>query len=173
MVVVAPIVLCNLCLDACNFIIVFIEIEGDGHLQWLVRQIGDIHRVWQYNVDFAGLIVVDNVPIGVVGIVLELQCHLVVGVAHAVEVVHHVFAQHAAVDDFAARRFGTVVHIIACNLNVGSVRLIVLAFKVFIFVLISLRALHVLVEEHRLGIVGMVAVIVVTLRECQPLVKVG
>ena len=164
MVLVAPIVLSNLCRDAIHFVNIFVIIEGNRHLQRLIRQIGDIHRVWQSHVVLGWLIVVNNVPVGVVGVVLKLQSHLVVGVAHTVEVVHHVFAQHAAVNYFAARWVGAVVHIIAGNLNVGSVRHIVLVFEVIINVLIWVSALQVLVEEHRFGIVGVVAVIVVTLR---------
>ena len=90
-----------------------------------VWHIGDVKRV--RNGNFRLLRLIDNVPVRVVGIVPELQCHLVVVASFGIEVARDILSKHEAVDD---RALGTVVgssvDIVALDLNVGTVGLLVL-----------------------------------------------
>ena len=96
-----------------------------GNIHALIRHIGDVKRV--RNGNFRLLRLIDNVPVRVVGIVPELQCHLVVVTSFGIEISRNILSKHEAVDDRALRAVvGSSVDIVALYLDVGTVGLLVL-----------------------------------------------
>ena len=96
-----------------------------GNIHALVRHIGDVQRV--RNGNFRLLRLIHNVPVRVVGIVTELQCHLVVVASFGIEIARNILSKHEAVDDRALRAVvGSSVDIVALYLDVGTVGLLVL-----------------------------------------------
>ena len=87
-------------------------------------------------------------PVRVVGIVLEFQRHLVVGIAFGIEVVGHIPAEHAPVDNPTTRRCGTVVDIISRHLQISAIRFVVLALKILVNMFVNTHTLHILVKEE-------------------------
>ena len=107
---------------------VCVVVYGNGDVQLLVGQIGDVHGSRNLHLEVLWLVFVHDVPVGVVGVVFELECQLIVVVTFGIEVVGNILAKHKSVDNRSLRAVVlSAVNVVPLHLDIRAVRLIVFA----------------------------------------------
>ena len=175
MVVIAPVVADNLGRDLRDLRDVFVVIDRQRNRQLLVREIGNVHRTGHDDLRRLRNIIIVDMPVGVIGVLVEHQRQFVVRIALGVEIVLHVTPQHTAVGDVAVG--GVVdrtVDVVAFDLEESAVEHIVFV-RALIQMLVGMLSLHILVEEQRRSVLGMVSegVHAAAARKFRPLRVVG
>ena len=146
------------------------------HIHTLVRHIRNIERI--RNRDFRLLRLINDVPVRVIGIIPELQGHLVVVAALRIEIRTYILTEHETVDN---RALGTVVrcavHIITLHLDICSVRLLVLvpcriARMIIVFLSCSLVILEEIEGLGRLRMTSIILIHRISLGDIRPVLLV-